>query len=120
VRIGIASQRKCRSPHMLSRYVGEFGNVLRQLYRNLHGCPSLLSIVYSLLGDSGQRIQHWLMATARYAQVPGFSAQAGTGPSARACDRPPFRRELVSRVADLRGAGAAFPTEGIVTRSNSA
>ena len=27
-------------------------------------------------------------ARARYAQVPGFSAPAGTGPSARACDRP--------------------------------
>jgi membrane protein DedA with SNARE-associated domain len=44
---------------------------------------------------------------------------AGTGPSARACDLPPFRRERVSRAADFRGAGAAFPTDGIVTRSNS-
>jgi hypothetical protein len=58
-------------------------------------------------------------AKAQYAQVLGFSAPVGTGPSARACDRPPFRRERVSRAADFRGAGAAFPTDGIVTRSNS-
>src|SRR5260370_17504277 len=30
-------------------------------------------------------------AKARYAQVPGFSAPAGTGSSAGACNRPPFR-----------------------------
>jgi hypothetical protein len=53
------------------------------------------------------------------AQEPGCSAPAGTGPSARACDLPPFRRERVSRAADFRGVGAAFPTDGIVTRSNS-
>jgi len=58
-------------------------------------------------------------AKARYAQVPGCSAPAGTGPSARACDRTPFRRERVSRAADFRGAGSVFPTDGIVTRSNS-
>ena len=58
-------------------------------------------------------------AKARYAQAPGFSAPADTGPSARACDRPPFRRERVSRAADFRGAGATFPTDGIVTKSNS-
>ena len=36
-------------------------------------------------------------AKARYAEVPRFGAPAGTGPSALACDRPPFRRERVSR-----------------------
>jgi hypothetical protein len=30
-----------------------------------------------------------------------------------------FREERVSRAADFRGAGAAFPTEGIVTKSNA-
>jgi NAD(P)-dependent dehydrogenase (short-subunit alcohol dehydrogenase family) len=58
-------------------------------------------------------------AQTRYAQVPGCSAPAGTGPSARACDRPPFRRERVSRAVDFRGAGAAFPTDGIITRSSA-
>jgi len=65
------------------------------------------------------RIQPWIMPQAPYPQVPGCSAPAGTDPSARACDIPLFRRERVSRAADFRGAGAAFPTEGMVTRSNS-
>jgi hypothetical protein len=95
-------------------------DVLRQFYRNLHGWASLLSIVSgaTLFGHSASASSTGSCAKARYTQVPGFSAP-GTGPSARACDRPPFRRERVSRAADFRGAGVAFPTDGIVTRSNS-
>ena len=79
-----------------------------------------LSIVLgaTFQGDSDRRIQYWLMPQTRYPQVPGFSSPEGT-PLALVCDRPPFRRERVSLAADFRGAGSAFPTDGIVTRSNS-
>ena len=51
-----------------------YGDVLRQLYRNLHGCPSLLSIVSgaTLFGHSGQRIQHWRMLKGSVCSGTGF------------------------------------------------
>ena len=91
------------------------------LYRNLHGCPSLLRIVSgaTFYCHPDRRIQRWLMRKGSVFQVPYCTALAGTGPSSRACDRRLFRRERVSLPADFRGVGAAFPTDGIVTRSNS-
>jgi hypothetical protein len=98
-----------------------YGDVLRQLYRYLHCLPFLLSTVSgaTCYGPLGPASSTGSCANARHAQVPGRSAPAGTGPWAPACDRPPFRRERVSRAADFRGAASALPMDGMVTNSNS-
>ena len=133
------SRRSCAAVRACDRYYSSARLSSAARGRSFHFDPSLTarssgsSIVICMVSRPSCQLSQEQLSTAtrigasstgscakaRYAQVRGFSAPAATVPSARACDRPPFRREPVSRAADFRGAGAAFPTDGIVTRSNS-